>query len=317
MRMRMALWSTMGAVWLLTTVASAQGAQPATGKPAAATKPATATPAAATPAAGTPAAATTTAAAPADTAAAPADTAAAPADTAAAPAIDASTYAVRLRDLEQRINDLKERVFRSKSRLSLVGEVVLPDVIGGSKTTIVHQNRMSSSYNLVAALYVLDGTPIFNRADEEGGLSKMSEFDVFNGRIVPGEHSLEVTLKYRGNGIGPFSYLKDYRVTVRGRKEFSAPADTAVDMRVNAFEKGGPTASMVERPKVGFKVSVTDVAPIEGDEAEDDAKTPAAPSGAVAPGGAAAPSGAAGASGSATPGAATGTVGVGGALGGK
>src|SRR5690606_13236335 len=84
--------------------------------------------------------------------------------------VDAATYAVRLRDLEQRINELKEQIFRSKARLSLLAETVLQGVVAGSQTTIVHENKMSGSYKLVKAVYALDGAPIFNRSDEEGGL---------------------------------------------------------------------------------------------------------------------------------------------------
>ena len=104
--------------------------------------------------------------------------------------MDAGTYAVRLRDLEQRINELKEQIFRSKARLSLLAETVLQGVVAGAQAVIVHENRMSSSYRLVKAVYALDGAPIFNRADEEGSLAEREEFEVYNGSIVPGEHSL-------------------------------------------------------------------------------------------------------------------------------
>ncbi len=314
MRMRMALWSTLGAVWFLTTVTLAQRTQPKTVEPTTAEPAAgaTATPAKGASAApvkkGAPAAGATAAPTEGATVAPTAGTEAPAEGPASNAAIDAGTYTVRLRDLEQRINELKERIFRSKSRLSLVGEAVLPDVVGGSKTVIVHRNRMGSSYNLVAALYVLDGTPIFNRSDEDGGLAKLSEFDVFNGRIVPGQHSLEVTLKYRGNGIGPFSYLKDYRITVTERQDFSAPPDTAVDIKVNAYEKGGPTTAIGDRPTVGFRLRLTDVAPDDRDEAPVDTNETGPRSDA---------SGAAGASGSASASGAQGSVGLAGALGGQ
>ncbi|MCU0676589.1 MAG: hypothetical protein MUE69_27825, partial [Myxococcota bacterium] len=137
---------------------------------------------------------------------------AAAATTTSAEPMDAGTYAVRLRDLEQRINELKEQIFRSKARLSLLAETVLQGVVAGAQAIIVHENRMSSSYKLVKAVYALDGAPIFNRADEEGdSLSEREEFQVYNGSIVPGEHTLTVNLEYRGHGYGIFSYLKGYR----------------------------------------------------------------------------------------------------------
>jgi hypothetical protein len=183
------------------------------------------------------------------------------AETSAAPEeteMDAGTYAVRLRDLEQRINELKEQIFRSKARLSLLAETVLQGVVAGAQAVISHENRMSSSYRLVKAVYALDGAPIFNRADEEGSLGEREQFDVYNGSIVPGEHTLTVNLEYRGHGYGIFSYLKGYRFKVRSNYSFSAPEGRAVTIRVVGYEKGGPTAPLEERPAIRYVERVGD-----------------------------------------------------------
>lgn len=176
----------------------------------------------------------------------------APAVAQADEAMDAGTYATRLRDLEQRIDSLKEQIFRSKARLSLLAETVLQGVVAGAQAVIVHENRMSSSYRLVKASYSLDGARIFNRADEEGPLADQTEFDVYNGSIVPGDHNLTVNLEYRGNGYGIFSYLKGYRFRVRSSYTFSAPEGKAITVRVVGYEKGGPTAPLEERPAVRY-----------------------------------------------------------------
>lgn len=166
--------------------------------------------------------------------------------------MDAGTYAVRLRDLEQRINELKEQVFRSKARLSLLAETVLQGVVAGAQAVLSHENRMSSSYKLVKAVYALDGAPIFSKADEEGGLGERNEFDVYNGSIVPGEHVLTVNLEYRGHGYGIFSYLKGYRFKVRSTYSFHAPEGKTIRIRVVGYEKGGPTAPLEERPAIRY-----------------------------------------------------------------
>lgn len=166
--------------------------------------------------------------------------------------MDAGTYAVRLRDLEQRINELKEQIFRSKARLSLLAETVLQGVVAGAQAVIVHENRMSSSYRLVKAVYALDGARIFSKADEAGGLSERREMDIYHGSIVPGEHTLTVNLEYRGHGYGIFSYLKGYRFRVRSNYSFTAPEGKAVTIRVVGFETGGPTAPLEERPAIRY-----------------------------------------------------------------
>ena len=166
--------------------------------------------------------------------------------------MDAGTYATRLRDLEQRIDALKEQIFRSKARLSLLAETVLQGVVAGAQAVIIHENRMSSSYRLVKVQYALDGARIFNKADEEGPLGDQTEFEVYNGSIVPGDHNITVNLEYRGNGYGIFSYLKGYRFRVRSSYTFNAPEGKGVTIRVVAYEKGGPTAPLEERPAVRY-----------------------------------------------------------------
>jgi len=171
---------------------------------------------------------------------------------AASQPIDAGTYAVRLRDLEQRINELKEQIFRSKARLSLLAETVLEGVVGGGQAVILHENRMSQSYKLVRVVYALDGAPIFTKADEEGTLGEQQEFEVYNGSIVPGDHTLTVNLEYRGHGYGVFAYLKGYRFKVRSTYTFTVPEGRISTVHVVGYEKGGPTTPLEERPDVRY-----------------------------------------------------------------
>ena len=246
----MALGSAVFAVWLTTTAAWGQAAQDAGVKGSGAIS------ASGSLGAGATASADAAVAAPATTAAPPA----AVSTNTAEKEVDAATYAVRLRDLEQRINELKEQIFRSKARLSLLAETVLQGVVAGAQTAIVHENKMSASYKLVKAVYALDGAPIFNRSDEEGGLGDRPEFDIYNGSIVPGEHTLTVNLEYRGHGYGIFSYLKGYRFKVHSSHSFSAPEGKAVHVRVVAYEKGGPTAPLEERPAIRYQERVLETA---------------------------------------------------------
>lgn len=255
---RMALWYAVGAISLFTTVAIGQPGRDASTltTPAASPGDAGTRSAAAAPDAGVmPAAAAGDGGAPLTTTGTyvPTGTSGTTATSAEKAEVDAATYAVRLRDLEQRINELKEQIFRSKARLSLLAETVLQGVVAGAQTVIQHENQMSGSYKLVKAVYALDGAPIFNRADEEGGLSEREQFDVYNGAIVPGEHTLTVNLEYRGHGYGIFSYLKGYRFKVRSSYSFTAPEGKAVQIRVVAYEKGGPTAPLEERPAIKYQ----------------------------------------------------------------
>jgi len=184
--------------------------------------------------------------------AAPAPVAPAPG---AAPA-DGSTSAVRLKALERNVNDLKEQVFRTRARLNLLKETVLGGVIGASRCVIKHRNEMGSTFRLIKVVYALDGVQIMNKVDDTGRLAEMQEFDVYNGAIQPGNHTLSVQLVYQGSGYGVFSYLKGYKFKASSSNTFIAADGKATVVSVVGYEKGGLTTNMEDKPAVEFKVNL-------------------------------------------------------------
>jgi len=170
---------------------------------------------------------------------------------------------VRLRALEKNVNELKEQIFRTKARLNLLKETVLGGTLGASRAIIRHKNEMGTSYSLIKAVYALDGVQIYSKADDTGRLAEMKEFDVYNGAIQPGSHTLSVVMFYQGNGFGVFSYLKGYKMTVRSSHTFVAGEAKATAITVVGYEKGNMTTNLEDRPAVDFRVNVvaTDNAP--------------------------------------------------------
>ena len=171
-------------------------------------------------------------------------------------ATEGGAYTVRLRSLERNVNDLKEQVFRVKARLNLLKETVLGGVIGASRCVIRHKNDMGSQFRLIRAVYALDGVQILSKADDSGRLAEMSEFDVYNGSIQPGSHTISVQLVYQGNGYGVFSYLKNYKFNVHSSNTFVAGDGKATIVTVVGYEKGGITTNMDEKPAVDFRVNL-------------------------------------------------------------
>ncbi len=214
--------------------------------------PASAPAATGAPAAGAPAAAAPTGAPAAS--GAPADAAAAPAGGGAA---DSGAYTVRLRSLEKNVNELKEQIFRTKARLNLLKETVLGGVIGASRAIIRHKNEMGSSFRLVKAAYALDGVQIYSKSDDTGRLAEMTDFDVYNGAIQPGSHTLTVVLQYQGNGFGVFSYLKGYKFTAKSSQSFVAAESKTTAITVVGYEKGNMTTQLADKPAVEFRTNVT------------------------------------------------------------
>jgi hypothetical protein len=193
--------------------------------------------------------------------------------------LDPGVHAVRLRALEQRVQELKERIFRSKARLALLAESVLEGLSAGARARIVHEDAMGPSYRLVRATYAIDGAPVFNRQDDEGSFGELDEFDVFEGSIVPGEHTLSVTLEYRGHGFGVFSYLRGYRFRTRASYPFSVPDGREITIRVTGFEDGGPNVALEDRPALRFGQRIVS---IDDAEARDAAAAAQADEGASA-----------------------------------
>jgi hypothetical protein len=167
-------------------------------------------------------------------------------------------FDTRVKTLEEEVVDLKEKIYRSKARLLLLQESVLGgDVSTGSRAVIVHKNEMGGSFLLESVAYALDGAPIYTQVDTEGDLGKRLEFEIFNGRIVPGQHQIAVRLVYRGNGYGVFSYLEGYKFKVQSSYTFNAEPGKLSTVRVVGFEQGGMTTDLKDRPAVRYDIDVS------------------------------------------------------------
>jgi hypothetical protein len=183
--------------------------------------------------------------------------------------IDGATFAVRVRSLEQRIDSIQERVRRSHTRLSLLSEAILATGVGGARAAIRFRNDLSTAFRIERVLFVLDGAVQFNQRYKTAKLSDNRKLSIFTGALPPGDHTVQVLLQLRGHGYGVFSYLEGYRLDLKWSHSFTVTAGKTVDLTVIAFEKGGVTTPLHERPAVryieklrtGRKSTTTRVAP--------------------------------------------------------
>src|SRR6478672_7365368 len=179
---------------------------------------------------------------------------------AAAPAPKPQTadeaFQTRVKTLEEQVIDLKEKIFRTKARLLLLQETVLGgDITNGARAVIFHRNEMGSQFVLETVAYGLDGAPIFTKVDANGDLDKREEFEIFNGRIVPGNHQIAVRMVYRGHGYGIFSYLEGYKFKLQSNQTFNAEAGKATTVKVVGYEKGGITADIKDKPAIRYDIT--------------------------------------------------------------
>ena len=186
------------------------------------------------------------------TAAPTGSTAVATGDAPADPGMDGPTYAVRLRDLQQRIDQLKEQIRRSHTRLSLLSDTILSGGASGSRSVVRFENKLSSQFELTRALIVLDGAVQYNKTDRSGVLDEQKVIPVFSGSIPPGDHTVQVLINLQGHGYGVFSYLRGYRFEVRSSHSFTAVEGKTTQLRILAYEKGGVTTPLEERPAIRY-----------------------------------------------------------------
>jgi hypothetical protein len=172
--------------------------------------------------------------------------------------MDKGTYTVRLKDLEDRVNRLKEQIFRSKARLSLLAETVLDRKIAGAKAVISFRNEMGGSFRLNKATFLLDGGPIFNKGSNSGDILEQKEINLFDGPVMPGDHTLSVVLHYKGHGYGIFSYLKGYAFKTRSSYTFTVGEGKLLNLQIVGFEKGGVTTPLEERPAIRYVEELSD-----------------------------------------------------------
>ncbi len=190
--------------------------------------------------------------------------------------MDGATYTVRLRDLEQRIDELKEQIRRSHTRLSLLSDTILSGGGSGSRAVIKFSNELSSAFQVTRALFVLDGAVQYNKSDQSGALAEQTEIPIFNGSIPPGDHTMQVLINLQGNGYGVFSYLRGFRFEVRSSHSFTALEGKTVSLQAIAYESGGVTTPLEERPAIRYVEKVTS-------GLADPVQAPAQPAAAAAP----------------------------------
>ncbi len=188
---------------------------------------------------------------------------------------------LQVRALEERVSDLKEKIFRTKARLMSLQEMVIGgDITSGAKAVLVHRNEMGASFYLESAAYALDGAPVYTKVDVDGDLEKREEFEIFNGRVSPGEHQVSVQLVYRGHGYGLFSYLEGYKFHVQSSNTFTAEPGKVTTVKVVGYEKGGITAELKDRPSVRYDVDVQREAAVRPAAGEKEDVKAGAPEGA-------------------------------------
>ncbi len=167
------------------------------------------------------------------------------------------SYAVKLRQMAERVSTLKELVSQTKIRLNLLKESVLGQTTAASELVIIQDNRMGSSFRLVAYRYLLDGKQLEAKTDLSGKASEKGTKSIYAGPSLDGVHILTVEYVYRGHGFGVFSYLRGYRYRIRSSFRFKVTVGSGTTIRVIPFERGSAFTPLKQRLSVKYEKKVS------------------------------------------------------------
>jgi hypothetical protein len=136
----------------------------------------------------------------------------------------------------------------------LLEETLLGGKVAGSKATVIYKSELGSVYKLRRALVGMDGNRIMDDVDKDGSLADKETFELYNGSISPGTHTLTIEMQYQGSGGGVFNYMEGYDFRLPETCKFAVEEGTSTIVEIVAFEAGGATTSVENRPDLRCEV---------------------------------------------------------------
>jgi hypothetical protein len=92
-----------------------------------------------------------------------------------------------------------------------------------------------ATVHFLEARFIVDGQemPTFTN------LKPGADVVIFSARVAPGRHVANVRLVYRGKSRGPFTYMRDYKLTVNAEEVLDVPRERAEIFSLVAKENRG------------------------------------------------------------------------------
>ncbi len=99
------------------------------------------------------------------------------------------------------------------------------------------------------------GKKIYYQDNANGLLNSRREFEIYNGSVIPGNHSLSVEMVYQGNS-DLFSYLKGYVFKLKSSYTFYATKGRITEVAVVGYERGGLGTDLEDKPYIKYEVKL-------------------------------------------------------------
>lgn len=155
--------------------------------------------------------------------------------------------------ISAQVNTMKSEVLAARTQVIILKDLLKKEGLDGTQRPLVisFNNDLGPRYMVDAVTYKLNGDIIYQFvSDDESDNAKSKPKDKLEVKVVPGPYTFEVSIVYRGNDTGVFSYLKDYRITRQSKVALDVKKINATELTVNTFESGWVLTDFKDRPQV-------------------------------------------------------------------
>lgn len=158
-----------------------------------------------------------------------------------------------LDDAQDDISRARDGVYVAKARIILLEERIIDGGDAGAKVSLLHVNKLGSSYRIESISYFFDGTPVFEKVDQSSEFHKKKEMKIFEGNVPPGNHTISASIVVKGAGGGAFSYLEDY--TFKGQESYAFAAEKGKTSVIRmVLQKKEVLSGPDEGPEIKFEI---------------------------------------------------------------
>ncbi|MBI5493788.1 MAG: hypothetical protein HY904_02110 [Deltaproteobacteria bacterium] len=164
----------------------------------------------------------------------------------------------RLEAIAQRVAELGQRLDKVSGKLGVLQDSAVTGATSSGHAHMVYRNEMGSSFQLREIHIFLDGASIRDQVDATGdSFAGKDQIDLFDGNILPGNHTLNVNVVYQGVGQGVFAFVSDMQFKIRSTHTFAVEQGKTTAVKVVAYESGDARTEIKDRPTVRFDTQVT------------------------------------------------------------
>lgn len=175
-------------------------------------------------------------------------------------------HGVLIDSLQSRLDVLAGRLATARNQVALLRDIALGGTVSETRSVILYLNELGDAFQIERASFVLDGAALLDKEDANGSLSDLESLILYDGKMNPGQHVLEVELVCKAGGFGVFSYVDAYRFKVTSRYVLETREGRTNRLAVVAHQNPDITLEAPKRLGIRYDFEVLEGAPV-GEEA--------------------------------------------------